>query len=212
MRQTGARAQAMFNHSRSNLPRPGAWMILLQRVLALPMLGTFAWLAWVLFRQAGVDGLLVLLLGAAFLLPVLWRKPVAGFAVLLLLPFLHTAPTTALTLPGAAPYSAARLAALRAQNRPVFVDLTAAWCVTCLVNEHGTLLAPDVRAAFAARHVALLVGDWTSRDPAITALLAQNHRAGVPLYIFYPPGGGRSQILPQILTPGMVERVIGQNG
>jgi len=191
----------------ARLPRPGGWMIWLQRILALPMLGTFAWLAWVLLRQAGAQGLWLLLLGAGFLLLALWRRPVAAFAVLLLLPFLHVASSAALTLPGAAPYSAARLEVLRAQNRPVFIDLTAAWCVTCLVNEHSTLLAPEVQATFAAHNVALLVGDWTDRDPAITALLAANGRAGVPLYLYYPPGAA-AEILPQILAPGLVEKVI----
>jgi thiol:disulfide interchange protein len=193
----------------AKLPRPGGWMVWLQRVLALPMLGTFIWLGWVLFRQSGAAGVLLLLLGAAILALCLWRKPVLAVVILAILPFLHAAPTPALTLPGAAPYSAARLASLRAENRPVFIDLTAAWCVTCLVNEHSTLLSPEVLTAFAARNVALLVGDWTERDPAITALLAANQRAGVPLYLYYPPGG-EPKILPQILSPGTVERVIGQ--
>ncbi len=190
----------------AKLPRPGAWMLTLQRVLAVPMFATFVWLGWVLLRQSGTTGVFLLLLGAVFLLLALWRRPVAALAVLLLLPFLHSAPIAALNLPGAQPYSAARLAALQAQNRPVFIDLTAAWCVTCLVNEHGTLLSPGVQRAFAARDMAVLVGDWTDRDPAISALLAANHRAGVPLYLYYPPGGG-VKILPQILSPEMVERI-----
>lgn len=198
---------AFVPHLAARLPRPGRWMLWLQRLLAVPMFGTFVWLGWVLFRQAGTAGVLLLLLGAAILLLALWRKPVAALAVVLLLPFLHAAPTAALTLPGAQPYSAARLADLRGQGRPVFVDLTAAWCVTCLVNEHSTLLAPEVRAVFAAHDVALLVGDWTRRDPAITALLAENKRAGVPLYLYYPPGAG-AETLPQILSPGEIERVV----
>ena len=193
----------------ARLPRPGGWMLWLQRILALPMFGTFAWLGWVLFRQAGTDGLLILLAGAVFLLFVLRRQPAFALAVLALLPFLHAAPAAALTLPGAQPYSAARLAALRAAGRPVFIDLTASWCVTCLVNEHTTLLAPRVQAAFAARHVALLVGDWTNRDPAITALLERDHRAGVPLYLYYPPGQARGEILPQILSPHVVLGFLG---
>ncbi len=192
----------------AKLPRPGAWMLWLQRALALPMLGSFAWLAWVLARQTGLEGLALLLAGALFLALALWQKPVLGLAVLLLLPGLHTAPAGTLSLPGALPYSAATLAQLRAQNRPVFIDLTAAWCVTCLVNEHTTLLAPQVQALFRAQHVAVLVGDWTNRAPAITALLVANHRAGVPLYIYYPPGGA-PVILPQILDAGLVARALG---
>ncbi|MGP8026000.1 MAG: protein-disulfide reductase DsbD family protein [Acidocella sp.] len=189
----------------ARLPRPGAWMLWLQRALALPMLATFAWLAWVLFRQSGGVGLSLLLLGAAMLAVALRLKPPAALAALALLPFLHAAPAAqALTLPGAQPYSATRLAALRAANQPVFVDLTAAWCVTCLINETTSLATPGVQRALAAHHAALLVGDWTDRDPAITALLAANHRAGVPLYLYYAPGAQGPQILPQILSPGLV--------
>jgi thiol:disulfide interchange protein DsbD len=108
-----------------------------------------------------------------------------------------------LTLPGAAPFSETTLAALRRKNEPVFVDMTAAWCVTCLVNERTSLTVPAVQAAFAAGHVHVLVGDWTNRDAAITAYLQAWHRDGVPLYVFYPAGGA-GVVLPQVLTPGMV--------
>jgi thiol:disulfide interchange protein DsbD len=188
------------------LPRPGAWMLTLQRVLALPMLATFGWLAWILYRQTGLHGLALLVGGAVFLLLTLHRprtQPLA-LAALALLVFLKPAPLAALSLPGASAYSAASLAALRAQNRPVFIDLTAAWCVTCLVNESTTLTAPAVQAAFQAHHVAVLVGDWTDKNTAISALLAQSHAAGVPLYLYYPPGVDTPQQLPQVLTPGLV--------
>ncbi|WP_297443604.1 thioredoxin family protein, partial [Acidocella sp.] len=101
-----------------------------------------------------------------------------------------------------------RLASLRATGQPVFIDLTAAWCVTCLVNETTTLASPRVQALFAAHHVALLVGDWTDRDPAITALLVANHRAGVPLYLYYPAGSAPPRILPQLLSPAEVAAVL----
>lgn len=194
-------------HLAARLPRPGAWMVWLQRVLAVPMLGTFAWLGWVLWHQSGMLGLTLLLLGAGFLALALMRRPVLAVAVLVLLPFLHAVPSAALSLPGAEPYSAARLAALQAQGRPVLVDVTAAWCVTCLVNEHSTLSSKEVQDALDAHRVALLVGDWTKRDPAITALLAANHRAGVPLYIYYRPGEA-PEILPQILSPNLVIHTI----
>lgn len=112
-----------------------------------------------------------------------------------------------LTLPGAKTFSAAELAALRSKNLPVFVDMTAAWCVTCLVNERSSLTAPSVQAAFAAAHVQVLVGDWTNRDAGITAFLQAWHRDGVPLYVFYPAGGA-GKTLPQILTPGIVTAVV----
>jgi thiol:disulfide interchange protein DsbD len=186
------------------LPRPGAWMLWLQRALALPMFATFVWLAWVLFRQSGGAGLTLLLLGALLLAMALRLKPIAALAVLALLPLLPTAPAAAaLSLPNAQPYTAERLAALRAAHQPVFIDLTAAWCVTCLINETTTLATPAVQRAFAAHHVTLLLGDWTSRDPAITALLTAYHRAGVPLYLYYAPGAP-VVVLPQLLTPGRV--------
>jgi thiol:disulfide interchange protein DsbD len=188
------------------LPRPGGWMLVLQRVLVLPMLATFGWLAWILYRQTGLDGL-ALLAGGAVILVLTLRRPRTqplALAALLLLLFLKPAPLAALSLPGASAYSAAGLAFLRAQNRPVFIDLTAAWCVTCLVNESTTLTAPAVQAAFQARHVALLVGDWTDKNPAISALLAQSEAAGVPLYLYYPPGAAAPLQLPQVLTPGLV--------
>ena len=101
-------------------------------------------------------------------------------------------------------FSTARLAALRASGRPVFVDMTAAWCVTCLVNERVALDRAPVQAEFAARQVTLLVGDWTRQDPALTAYLRAHGRDGVPLYVFYPPGAPHGRVLPQLLTPGLV--------
>jgi thiol:disulfide interchange protein DsbD len=193
------------------LPRPGAWMLVLQRILALPMLATFLWLAWVLQRQTGPYGLLPLLAGAALLTLSLRYARILALCVLLLLPLLHASASAPLTLPGAAPYSAARLAALREAGRPVFIDLTAAWCVTCLINEATTLKNPSVQADFSARHVALLVGDWTNKDPQISTLLTANHRAGVPLYLYYPPGQP-PVLLPQILDPVLLRRVIAGGG
>jgi thiol:disulfide interchange protein DsbD len=188
------------------LPRPGRWMLVLQRLLSIPMFATFLWLAWLLRREAGIGGLELLLLGAVLLGLAVSRRALrpAALAALLVLPFLrtvHAAPP--LTLPGATPYSAARLAALRAAGTPVFVDMTAAWCVTCLVNDRTTLDSPAIRAGFTAQHVTVLIGDWTNRDAAITTFLQQNNRAGVPLYVFYPPHAA-PKILSQILTPDLV--------
>lgn len=103
------------------------------------------------------------------------------------------------------PYSPERLSALRAQGKPVFVNLTASWCITCLVNERVALSTGEVKDAFAAQGVTYLKGDWTRQDPRITALLKQHQRSGVPLYLFYPAGtGSEPRILPQLLTPGIV--------
>ncbi|MGE0420303.1 MAG: thioredoxin family protein, partial [Acetobacteraceae bacterium] len=101
-------------------------------------------------------------------------------------------------------YSAERLAELRRQGKAVFVNMTAAWCVTCLVNERVALRTDAVGAAFAERGITYLKGDWTRHDPAITAYLRGFGRDGVPLYVFYPPNGGTPVVLPQILTEGTV--------
>ena len=101
---------------------------------------------------------------------------------------------------GAEPFSAARLAALRAAGRPVFVNMTAAWCVTCLVNERVAIGTAAVRAAFDAGRVAYLKGDWTRQDPEISAFLRAHGRDGVPLYVYFPGGNAPPAVLPQILT------------
>ena len=105
---------------------------------------------------------------------------------------------------GAEAFSPTRLAALRAEGRPVFVNMTAAWCVTCLVNERVAIASDPVRRAFAAHKVAYLKGDWTRQDPAISAFLREYGRDGVPLYVYYPPHDGRPVVLPQILTENAV--------
>jgi thiol:disulfide interchange protein len=107
------------------------------------------------------------------------------------------------------PYTAAKLASLRAANRPVFVDATAAWCITCLVNEEAVLSRPSVKGAFAAKNVAYVVADWTNQNPEVSALLKENGRSGVPLYLYYAPGAPAPVILPQILTESSVLGAIG---
>lgn len=206
------------------LPKPGPWMDVLRGVLAFPMYAAAAWLLWVLSLQAGPDGVLYALIGtvlvgfAAWALGLAQRgagrtsrraghvaAAVAVAGALLLLPSLSatSAAPAARVAEGTEPYSAARLAALRAEGRPVFVNMTAAWCVTCLVNERVALAPDAVRRAFADRNVAYLKGDWTRGDPEITAFLRSHARDGVPLYVFYPPSQP-AEVLPQILTEGAV--------
>jgi thiol:disulfide interchange protein DsbD len=115
---------------------------------------------------------------------------------------------TASSLSNTIPYSATRLAALRAAGTPVLIDMSAAWCITCLVNERVALDSDEVQAALRARHAVLMSGDWTNRDPAITAYLEAEHRDGVPLYVYYPPGHAAPVILPQLLTRSLVQRVL----
>ena len=111
---------------------------------------------------------------------------------------------------GGEAFTPARLAALRAEGRPVFVNLTAAWCVTCTVNEHVAISNDTVRSAFAAKHVAYLKGDWTRQDPAITEFLREHGRDGVPLYLYYKPHAPAAEVLPQILTESTVLEAIGR--
>jgi thiol:disulfide interchange protein DsbD len=107
------------------------------------------------------------------------------------------------------PFTAAKLSSLRAANRPVFVDATAAWCITCLVNEDAVLSRDSVKGAFASKNVAYLVADWTNQNPEITALLKENGRSGVPLYLYYAPSAATPKVLPQILTEGVVLGALG---
>ncbi len=214
------------------LPAPGMWMLRLKQAFAFPMYGASVWLVWVLANESGANGVAAVL-GAmvAFGLAVwIWTisrsagprgRGIGALATLLAfigaLALLATllvpisARTQAKDVIGAIsqPYTPARLAALRAAKRPVFVDATAAWCITCLVNEQAVLSQAPIRAAFAARHIAYLVADWTSRDPAITALLEAHGRPGVPLYLYYAPGAADAVILPQILTESEVTKTIG---
>ncbi len=203
------------------LPRPGAWMEVLRGVLAFPMYGAAAWLAWVVAQEAGAPGVLatgagLVLLGfAAWALGRTqrgmgpWRRVGQAAAVaacagaLAMLPGLSVQPLQAadVTTGPAEPFTTARLAALRAEGRPVFVDMTAAWCITCLVNERVAIDTGSVQRAFTARRVAYLKGDWTRKNPEITAFLRENGRSGVPLYVYYPPSAG-PVILPQVLTAG----------
>jgi thiol:disulfide interchange protein len=213
---------ALFPGLAARLPRPGAWMERLKQFLAFPMYAAAAWLLWVLAQQAGPDGLALGFVGALLVGLAAWlaglgaRLPrggavVAVVAALALLPLLAPAPPRAAAeVPGTAqpggtePWSAARVAELQAQGRPVFVNMTAAWCISCKVNERVALDTATVQGAFAAGRVAYLKGDWTRGDPAITALLRAQGREGVPLYLLYPAGGGAPKLLPEILTPGIV--------
>jgi thiol:disulfide interchange protein len=128
----------------------------------------------------------------------------SGLAIALALAavFWPAAPTPAALV--SQPFSPDRLAELRAEHRPVFVNFTAAWCVTCQVNDRVALSGAKAADAFAKAGVVYLVGDWTDRNATIEQALAEHGRAGVPLYLMYPAGDGEPQVLPQILTEGLV--------
>jgi thiol:disulfide interchange protein DsbD len=204
------------------LPRPGPWMERLRRIMAWPMYGAALWLVWVLWAQSGWSGVALALAGGLGLGLAAWAfgraqregrrglGPVlAALALLLALPFGLTAAPPPPTASGTAEsWSPARVEALRAQGKGVFLNVTAAWCITCQVNERLALRRDAVQAAMAARGIVYLKADWTRGDPAITALLRAHGREGVPLYLFWPPGGGEAVILPEVLTEAMVLRQI----
>ncbi len=207
---------------RRRLPKPGAWMNRLRAILSVPMFLTALALAWVLGRQAGVDGMAIGLLGALALGLLLWwlgsrqhgGRPawvpgglalVATVAAVLLVPMeapaggAATAGTATVAGLEAEPYTPERLAALRADGTPVFLFMTADWCITCKVNEKGALSSPAVAAAFKAGGIKVLEGDWTKPNPAISGWLAEHRRAGIPVYAFYAADGSERE-LPQILS------------
>ncbi len=214
------------------LPKPGAWMEILQQLLAFPMYGAAAWLVWVLTQQSGTDGLAIalggmVLLGFAAWLHQktqmsrqAWRRvgTVGSLAAIVLAltltPLVHNSPLPTAQGDAANPrlsiwqsYSAQKLATLQQSNQPVFINFTAAWCVTCLVNDRVALSQPEVITAFQEKGVTLIKADWTNRNPEITQALSQYGRSGVPLYVFYPAGlaQGNPTILPQVLTPAIVQ-------
>ncbi len=215
------------------LPRPGVWMAHFKALMAFPMFATVIWLVWVLGQQAGIDGaaaLLLLLLALAFLawalgsqtLGTVARRSLGTVAAVVMaatlfwaVPALHQEAAAAPGAPGAGhsdnswqPWSAERVAQAQAEGRPVFVDFTAAWCVTCQVNKRTVLSRNEVQAAFAARRVLLLRADWTRRDAAISAELARLGRSGVPVYAIYAPGSTTPKLLSEILSTDEVRESI----
>lgn len=213
------------------LPRPGAWMDVFKKFMSFPMFATTAWLLWVLGQQTGIDGaaaLLALLLLAAFALWALGltgraRWSMGAVAILLLALLLPAFGPVVLTpmadvVPGQAvagqrwqPWSAEREQALLADGQPVFVDFTAAWCVTCQYNKKTTLADAQVLDAFDAAGVHTLRADWTRRDATISAELQKLGRSGVPVYALYAPGK-TPVVLAEILTVAQVKQALADQG
>jgi thiol:disulfide interchange protein len=217
------------------LPPPGSWMNVLRRGLAFPMYAAAAWLVWVLAQQGGTVGLARLLAAtlvtafAAWLFGLGQRRSDARarYPLMILAGLGWLAALIAVTVPAYAPPAAAepreaavpyeawspeRVAQLRAEGRPVFVNFTAAWCLTCQLNDQTALATRETADAFAASGAAYLKADWTNRDSAIAGALAEHGRAGVPLYLLYPAGGGEPRVLPQLLTSGMVAQALKEAG
>jgi thiol:disulfide interchange protein DsbD len=229
----------------ARLPRPGPWMGRLKRVLAVPLLGTVAWLAWVFTLQTGAVGLAGLTAGLCLAAAAMWvvgrwgsavverptrqvaRIAAAGMALAAvgllvrasrLVPAgqsTHATPASAVAdgsnlaaTPTWRPFSAAEVASIAASGRPVFVDFTAAWCLSCQVNERVVLHTEQVRTAFRDAGVTLVRADWTRRDPAITQALAALGRSSVPVYALYPGGEVPPILLPSVLTRDLVIRAL----
>jgi thiol:disulfide interchange protein DsbD len=202
----------------SILPKPGAWMETLKQLTAVPLFGTAIWLTWVyahLYAGDGVDRMTWLLAGFLVLAIAGWvlgrwpAKWASGIAAVLLI-----AGAIALPLRKPAvetltwqPYTEASFAAARATDNPVFIDFTAAWCLSCQVNERVVLRSKDVDELLVKDHVVLLKADWTQYDPVITRELAAVGRSGVPTYVIYPPGKvSNPDVLPELLTKDLVLR------
>jgi len=212
---------------RRMLPKPGAWMDTFRKILSVPMFLTAIALAWVLGGLKGVNGMAVGLIVALALAIVLWalgRRQARGAgngAAWIAAAMVTAAGVWAVAMidkpaaaaeakaVGAEPFSEARLAALRAEGRPVFAYFTADWCVTCKVNEKTAIETDAVNKAFSDDNVAVLVGDWTDGDPALGRFIERHNRAGVPLYLWYPKGSSEPKVLPQVLTQGMLSALPG---
>ena len=191
----------------NRLPRPGPWMVTFKQLMAFPMFATVVWLVWVLGQQSGIDGAGALLGVLVLMTLAIWaltlkgrvRTAIATFSIAVFALFIWSTGSNIIkiqgsqaasgTLPGGwQAWEPGRVEQLTSSGQSVFVDFTAAWCVTCQYNKKTTLSNAAVLADLAAKNVVLLRADWTRRDPAITAALAQLGRSGVPVYVIYKSG------------------------
>lgn len=200
------------------MPKPGPWMETLKQFLAFPLYLTAVWLLWVLGRQTGIDTAAAVIAGAVAIAFALWlmqKKPLSRTGKTIVYASVLASAIIALGVAIKSgdldredswqPYSAQLVADLRSQGRPVFINLTAAWCITCHANDRVALDRESVQQKAKDLNIAMVKGDWTNEDPRITTLLHEHRRAGVPTYLMYPADpNGTAEILPQLLTPGIV--------
>lgn len=211
----------MFPPLRNLLPRPGAWMETMRRILAFPMYATAIWLVWVLGRQTGVNEVAIVLLVVLLLAFTLWCwgqanesgrarwRVVSALGALSLIAILvwpQGEPDAQAETVVEVEWSQATLEQLHDQGDPIFAYFTADWCISCKWNEKIALQSGSVQDYFIENDIQVLVGDWTMRGPDIAAELQKHGRAGVPMYLYYKPDGDidRPVILPAALTPGIV--------
>jgi DsbC/DsbD-like thiol-disulfide interchange protein/cytochrome c biogenesis protein CcdA len=209
---------------RAMLPKAGPWLDTFRRAMAVPMGLTAMALGWLLWRQAGEAGLWIGLAASAAILTLLWlyarsagRVRYAGIAALAatMLVFggaVRWLPADgeqrhAAAKPNDEPFDITRLAALRAAGTPVLLYFTADWCVTCKVNEAAAIDRAETQMLFNQKHMVVMVGDFTRRDPQIARFLGRHGRSGVPLYLYYPSGRDPVE-LPQLLTPGIIAEAV----
>lgn len=205
------------------LPKPGPWMETFRKVMAVPMALAILWLGWVLSKQVDFFGMMVVVAGLASLIVALWllgreqwgrgkNRPLMLFLLVLSIAgaftvsaenFRRSTPAVADDASGWGVWSEAAVSQALASGRPVFVDFTAAWCVTCQVNKVAALRTNDVARRMDELGYVRLTADWTNQNPDITKILAQFGRSGVPLYLIYRPDG-RIDVLPELLTKGIV--------
>jgi thiol:disulfide interchange protein DsbD len=215
------------------LPRPGAWMEVLKQAVSVLIFGTVIWLAWVLANAYGA-GLLAALLVSFLLLAIAgwflgrwpakrWATTVAALIILGVVGLCVVAPgrdagknysvrdVLPISLKGTwQPWSADAVTMYQSQGRPIFVDFTASWCLSCQVNERVALGKPEVQKAFSDANVVLMRADWTRYDDNITRTLNGLGRSGVPTYVLYVPGETQPRLLPEVLTPGIVTSALSQ--
>ncbi len=200
------------------LPKPGNWMVSLRQFMAFPLLATAIWLAWIVGRQTGASGMAASLLAWLLIGFALWLWPRQPLGKMLAMVSLATIPailnhslssTSAQQLQQQSGFDRSQIERYRANGQSVFLDVTADWCITCAANENLVLNTKAIQQAFSDSETVYVVADWTRYDPAITELLGEYQRNGVPLYVFYPADRHQpAQVLPQILTKELVLAVL----